>query len=372
MSARSGPVPQPAHAVVKRELLVRYLDAWTPAALHQARRATYAQTWPAEGEAPAGPRASSPAARPAASRESPAAAEESTAAAALRVFGEFPELLARHRLAVVVTGVAEKTAPAVAASLAEVLTEISSPPGLSHQVTSGPLAATLRAAGALDGPLFAYVDAAGGPPPAFEELAELAAGRRTELLLAVDPAAVVTLAAGSAGPRPARTRPAGTGPAATGSAGAGSAGTGSVRAALGRAGLPHVACVELVDAGGDGQLLLFATGSGKHLATFKEAMWAVDQYAGVRYRDPTDPDRALLDISLRPPLGPLKRQLLRHLEAGPSTVDQLRDFALGQTVYRAADVPAAVSSLLGAGALTRDPARGRLTGRTVIASRRAA
>ncbi|HET8657575.1 MAG TPA: hypothetical protein VFM55_01095 [Micromonosporaceae bacterium] len=327
MSAQSGPVSQPAHAVVKRELLVRYLDAWTPAALHHARRATYAQTWPLGDGPPAG---------------RPAAPDEGTAAAALRVFGEFPELLARHRLAVVVAGVAQDAAPAVAASLAGVLAEVGSPPGLSHQVTSGPLAATLRAAGALDGPLFAYVDAAGGPPPAFEELAELAAGRRTELLLAVDPAAAETLAAGP------------------------------VRAALGGAGLPHVACVELVDAAGTGQLLLFATGSAKHLVTFKEAMWAVDEYAGVRYRDPTDPDRALLDISLRPPLGPLKRQLLRHLKAGPCTVDQLRDFALGQTVYRAADVPAAVTSLLGAGALTRDPARGRLTGQTVIGSRRTA
>ncbi|HET8684840.1 MAG TPA: hypothetical protein VFM54_23660 [Micromonosporaceae bacterium] len=347
MSARSDPAPQPAHAVVKRELLVRYLDAWAPVALHHARRATYAQAGP---DAQAGP----------------VAPGEGPAAAALRVFGEFPELLARHRLAVVVTGVAEDAAPAVAAGLAEVLTEVGSPPGLSHQVTSGPLAATLRAAGALDGPLFAYVDAAGGSPPAFDELAALAAGRRTELLLAVDPTAVAALATGSPGGRAPRPGPHAEPPAPAVPA------VGLVRAALGRAGLPHVACVELVDAAGSGQLLLFATGSVKHLATFKEAMWAVDEYAGVRYRDPTDPDRALLDISLRPPLGPLKRQLLLHLEAGPCTVDQLRDFALGQTVYRAADVPAAVTSLLGAGALTRDPARGRLTAQTVIGSRRTA
>ena len=30
-----------AHAAVKRELLVRYLDAWAPAALHGARKATF-------------------------------------------------------------------------------------------------------------------------------------------------------------------------------------------------------------------------------------------------------------------------------------------------------------------------------------------
>ncbi len=48
------------------------------------------------------------------------------------------------------------------------------------------------------------------------------------------------------------------------------------------------------------QLLVFATTSGKSLEGFKDALWAVDEYAGVRYRDPGDPERHLIDISLTP------------------------------------------------------------------------
>src|SRR5690242_10629219 len=38
--------PTRPHTAVKRELLVRYLDAWLPAVLHGARRVTYADGYP--------------------------------------------------------------------------------------------------------------------------------------------------------------------------------------------------------------------------------------------------------------------------------------------------------------------------------------
>ena len=64
-----------AHADVKHELLVRYLDAWLPAAAHGHKRVTYVDSG-ADGE---------------------------SAAAAARVFAEFPDLLARHTLTMVLS-----------------------------------------------------------------------------------------------------------------------------------------------------------------------------------------------------------------------------------------------------------------------------
>jgi hypothetical protein len=97
-------------------------------------------------------------------------------------------------------------------------------------------------------------------------------------------------------------------------------------------------------------------------------MWAVDEYAGVRYRDPRDPEGHLLDISLRPHPGPLRRELLGHLTAsGPASVADLRRFTVSETVYRAADTNQVVSALLKGGQVTRTPEGGRLSGDVVIA-----
>ena len=50
-----------------------------------------------------------------------------------------------------------------------------------------------------------------------------------------------------------------------------------------------------------------------------------------------DPGHALLDISLTPHPGPLRRALLGHLAgAGARTVADLRRYALAETVYRSA------------------------------------
>ena len=47
---------------------------------------------------------------------------------------------------------------------------------------------------------------------------------------------------------------------------------------------PLVAEVELVPATGAGRRVAFGTGSDKSLEAFKDALWAVDGDAGVRYR----------------------------------------------------------------------------------------
>src|SRR5690349_7236665 len=94
-------------AGVTRELLVRYLDAWTPTALHTARRATFAQVW-------AG------------------APDLDAAAAAVRVFAEFADRLRGRRLAMV--SVAADTT-----SLARRLDRVPAPPELAvHTVAGNP------------------------------------------------------------------------------------------------------------------------------------------------------------------------------------------------------------------------------------------
>jgi len=139
------------------------------------------------------------------------------------------------------------------------------------------------------------------------------------------------------------------------------------RADLRTAGFPLAAAVELVASSGAGELMVFATGLVKSLEAFKETLWAVDEFAGVRYRDPGDPERHLIDISLNPHPGPLRRELLHRLgTAGPATVTELRTFALTETVYRAADANRVLQILLTGGAVQRDPQHGRLGGDVVI------
>lgn len=145
------------------------------------------------------------------------------------------------------------------------------------------------------------------------------------------------------------------------------ASAGDPRAPLRAAGFGFVVAVELVDEDGTAQLLRFATSSSRSLERFKDELWAVDQYAGVRYRDPAEPDAVPLEISYEPHPGPLRRALLARLAAGePHTVNQLREFALTSTLYRPADVGRALSTLLARGALAREPERGRLTGTTLV------
>ncbi|MGC1214437.1 MAG: hypothetical protein WA890_24645, partial [Micromonospora sp.] len=142
----------------------------------------------------------------------------------------------------------------------------------------------------------------------------------------------------------------------------------SLRAALADAGFPLVTEVELVPADDSpARLLAFGTGSDRSLEAAKDALWAVDEYAGVRYRDPADPAGRLLDISLDPEPGPLRRELLAELaRSSPRTVTELRRFTVTSTVYRAADANRALTSLLGSGAVTREPEHGRLGGDVLI------
>src|SRR5437588_11767662 len=110
--------PSGPHTAVTRELLVRYLDAWTPVVLRSHRRATYVD-----------------------------GSRDDFAADALRVFGEFADKLAGHQLDVVILR-------AAAESLAAVLAGLGAPAGLSLRSVEDPAELTVA------GPMLAHVDSA--------------------------------------------------------------------------------------------------------------------------------------------------------------------------------------------------------------------
>ncbi|GLY94438.1 hypothetical protein [Actinoplanes sp. NBRC 103695] len=293
---------------LKREVLVRHLETWAPAALHK-RRATYVH-----GGADA---------------DGGALAE-----AALRVFAEQSDLVRGRELTMVAVG---EDAAGVGPRLEAVGVDS---PGFTLHVVAGRvdarLAAVLKAVGAARVPLLGFIDATSASgPPSPESMAALAAGKPAEALLVLAAGAVADVDA--------------------------------YRAELRDLGFPLVAAVELATGEEPGELLVYATALGKSLESFKETLWAVDEFAGVRYRDPGDPERHLIDISLTPHPGPLRRELLAHLESvGEATVAELRTFALTETVYRAADASQVLQKLVASGAVTRSPDGGRLGGDVTI------
>ena len=311
-SERNETEPTDPGAEVEREILVRLLETWAPAALHRARRATYVHGY---ADADGG----------------------RLAEAALRVFAEQSDLVRGRELTMLAVGT---DVTELASRLAAVQTGAS--PGLAvHTVPGGTdagLGVALKALGGSRVPMLGFLDASSASaPPAPATLAALAAGKPAEILLVLAAAAVQDVD--------------------------------GYRAALGDAGFPLAVAVELATDERPGRLLIFATTQGKSLEAVKDLLWAVDEYAGVRYRDPGDPDRHLIDISLNPHPGPLRRELLRHLAGvGEATVTELRTFTLTETVYRAADAVRVLHTLIESGAVTRRPEHGRLGGDVVIAA----
>lgn len=239
---------------------------------------------------------------------------------ALRVFGESADRL-DGRLRMVTVGAAEPG-------------EWGEPPaGLVLRSVAGPDDV------AVDGPVLAHVDVVDGPlteVDAWRLVAALGRGKAREVLLTV--------------------------PAADQAA--------ECRARLGAAGLACVVAVELVAEDGGAQLLVFATGEGRRLETFKNELWAADEFAGIRFRDPSDTEPTPVDISLTPQLLPLRRLLLAELaRRGRCTVADLQRHTLLETMYRPADAVGALTSAAAAGVVTREPEKGRLTARTVVGYR---
>jgi hypothetical protein len=287
-----------AYRAISRELLVRYLDGCAPPLLHAARRLTYAEY---DG--------------------APGGDGQPSAVAALGVFAEFPELLAKRALNVVLAGADPAGQRAVSAARDSL--------GLACELhlRDGALLPALRETGSLGTPVLAFAQTDGD----LAELADLFAA------LATNPGSDVLAIAATGDP-----------------------------AAATAAGFTFRVAVELTAREQPPRLLLFASNAGRHLDAVKDALWAADEYAGVRYRDPADPEHTALDISLDPGLGPLRRALLAVLAAGPRSLAVLREHTREQTIYRAVDAPRAVQALLHAGQARREPEHGRLGADTMI------
>ncbi|GAA3448269.1 hypothetical protein [Dactylosporangium matsuzakiense] len=244
------------------------------------------------------------------------ALDHDTAEAAVRAFAEFADRLRRPLTLLFVAPGTES----LRSRLADVQREWSTPAEMQvHVVPGGNVPAVLKAAGAGGGTVLAMVDDS------------IAKTFKASVVLAV------------AEPGTWRTQ----------------------RQELQAAGLDLTAGVELVD-GAEAQLIGFGTRSAKSLEAFKGELWSLDEYAGVRYRDPRDPESHLMDISLDPNPGALRRELLQRLTEGALTVTELKRFALTDTVYRAADAQKVIAALLHAGTVHRTPPGGRLGGDVLI------
>ncbi|NBE85084.1 hypothetical protein [Micromonospora rubida] len=291
-----------------RELLARQLEAWLPAALHRARRATLALAY--------------------------AGTDAGGADAALRAVADLADRLRGFRLTILVLADGDQALPARLGAI-----EATLPAEVAVHVMPGDpgrLPVALKAAGAVGAPLLTVAHGA-DPTPAL--LAAARAGRPADLLLVTGPGAPLRPALDAAG-FPLVTE------------------VDLVAATAPVAGSP-------ASGGSDGWRVAFATSSDRSLQAFKDALWAVA--AGACLRDPADPRGRPLDVVAEPDPGPLARELLAELDRhGPGTVTELRRHALTATPYRATDATRAVTGLLDSGAVTRDPEHGRLGGDVVI------
>jgi hypothetical protein len=138
------------------------------------------------------------------------------------------------------------------------------------------------------------------------------------------------------------------------------------RDSLKTAGFRFVLSFEMLDEGGRDIHLVYGTTSHKGLEKMKEAVWKVDPVRGIRYRDPRDPDQTTLDFTLNPETGPLRQAVLAELGKGERTLEQLKEMALLETVYRPPHVTPVVRRLLSTGIVARYPERGQLSGDKTI------
>ncbi|MEU6074255.1 hypothetical protein [Micromonospora sp. NPDC047074] len=255
-----------------------------------------------------------------------AGGDDGAAEAALRVVADHADRLRGHQLTVLVLADGTEELPA---RLGAVEAELPATVAV-HLMPGGParLPVAVKAAGAAGAPLLSIV---ADPAADAAALTAAAAGKPADVLLAT--------AAGTA-----------------------------ARAALADAGFPLTTEAELVPAdGAPAWLLAFATRSDRSLEAFKESLWAVAGATGTRYRDTAG---RLLDATGVPEPDPLRHELLAELaRSGPRTVTELRRHALTATVYRSSDAVGALTGLLAAGEVTREPEHGRLGGDVLVSAR---
>ncbi len=264
---------------VIRELLVRYLDLWTPNALRSAHGVTFAMVWKGAPDA-------------------------DLTRAAIGTFGEFTDRMKSGRLTVLL--IADDTTA---------LTEATQTREFDVHAVQGfdKWPAAFKAAGA---PTLTYLDS----PEIIDE--------KNEMFIKT-----------TIGDWEQQRR--------------------QIRG-------PLTAGVDLIADDGETRIA-FATKSAKSLEAFKNELWAVDEFAGVKLRDPRDPDGRLMDISLQPDPAALKGELLARLKTRAATVTELKQYTMTDTIYRAADATRAIQALLKSQQITRSPQAGKLGGDVTLA-----
>jgi three-Cys-motif partner protein len=124
------------------------------------------------------------------------------------------------------------------------------------------------------------------------------------------------------------------------------------RQALRAAGFPFLLDFELIPRKGQPLYLIFGTGHHLGVKKMKDSLWEVDRAQGVGFRDPRDEQAETLFDMDEPLLGPLTRLLEHKLrDSGRARVEDLREFALFETVYRPEHVIRALKPLLDQGAI---------------------
>lgn len=124
------------------------------------------------------------------------------------------------------------------------------------------------------------------------------------------------------------------------------------RQALQAAGFPYLLDFELVPRNGQPLYLVFGTRHHLGVQKMKDSLWEVDRVQGVGFRDPRDEQAETLFAMDEPLLGPLTRLLQQRLrDSEPVRVEDLRQFALFETVYRPEHVIKALKPLIDAGSV---------------------
>jgi three-Cys-motif partner protein len=148
------------------------------------------------------------------------------------------------------------------------------------------------------------------------------------------------------------------------------------RAAMLRAGFAFCLPFQVVPHTGQPLDLVFGTSHPRAVEAFKDAMWNVDTSDGMRFSDPrTTVAKQTAMAAAQPSLfedpdapdAELLGFVADSLEAGPKTLEQVRDFLLRETArWLPRHAKDAVQYLLDNGRLSREPASGRLTRASVL------
>lgn len=327
------------HTAAKHEIIKRYLRAWLPILLNTRDTITYAEGFSGPGVYKHGE-------------------PGSPVIAYVEALRDLAPRDGKRVQFALVEGSAKRLA-----ILKEQLEKVGAPrPSAPVDYRRGTCAAALmpllEKVGAFDAPIFALLDSWGSPVIPHEIPTRLAANPSSEVLITFQPQFLARFGKNT------RLR-------AAGDRAFGSTAWQQV-AALPRerkfaflvetyrnsirdAGFAYVLSFELLDEQGHQLHLVFGTNNKVGLERMKDAMWKVDPLQGVRYRDPRDPNQESLEITFEPGTGPLSRLIQRHMaEIGSDcTLEELRDLALFESVYRPPHASKVVRQLIKDRVITR-------------------